>query len=82
MSTLDLLTTYWPHALTVTATLLAKPTWRKARALVVLLARAIVAHEDGDDKAALKDLSQVVAALPPQAEPFHPPGTVTSWPTK
>ena len=59
MTTTDLLT-YWPHAAAFASGLLTQPAWRKTRDIVVLLARAVVAHADGDDKTALKDVVQAV----------------------
>jgi hypothetical protein len=61
-----------PHAVTFTIGFLAKPSWRKARAAFVLMCRAVVAHEDGDDKTALKDVVQAVQLVPsPLAEAVH-----------
>ena len=67
MTTIELLNTYWPHASLLATGLVARPTWRRARAGVVLLARAIVAHEDGDDVTALADVKELVAEVAPLA---------------
>jgi hypothetical protein len=65
--TLDDLTqlalTHWPHAALFVAGLVTKPAWRKLHDVVVLLARAIVAHEDGDDKTAIADFKNAAGDL-------------------
>jgi hypothetical protein len=85
--TLDDLTqlalTHWPHAALFVAGISTKPSYTAARKAIVLLARAVVAHEDGDDKTALKDVMQAVQLVPPPPEPrVAPPGTVTEWPKR
>jgi hypothetical protein len=77
----ELAITYWPHAASFATGALARPAWRKTWSAFVLLCRAVVAHEDGDDKTALKDVLKagtVLSVSPP--EPAPPPGTVKEWP--